>query len=83
MKVNPTAMEHPMAHTKGQPVTLIINRMAWHEGIRCSRAGGSPFDNPYPLGSVGGYSWVSGFIGWNETRPEDEVASRGGAGLLG
>ncbi len=77
------AMQDSMIEFTGESVTVTINRLAWHEGMQRSRAGGSTFDNPYPLGSAEAYSWLSGFIGTDEKIRRDDTPSEGGSPLMG
>lgn len=56
-------MQHLMTPPTDQTVTVRINELAWHEGMRRAMEGGSTFDNPYLLGTAEAYSWLSGFIG--------------------
>ena len=77
------AMEDSMIEFTGESVTVTINRLAWHEVMQRARAGGSTFDNPYPLGSAEAYSWLSGFIGTDEEIRRDDTPSEGGSPLMG
>jgi hypothetical protein len=63
-------MQHSIKRTTEQTVVIRISEIAWHEGMKRAREGGSTFDNPYALGSVEAYSWLSGFIGKADAVPK-------------